>query len=237
MEREETLRVRYGLRAPVFVAFVLAVGCGTDPRAATTANFEQALRPMVKQQKLCLAKSKLLYDEPLTLPTRMLPSTIPAGSVVSNGNAESFDATQRAKLKALVAVGLAKHDVTMVEVRPIIPIGNGSKRVMADEYVSAPDFAKYSRSIASDDTSGAVGRLCFASLHLDHVDEFTEPASLLGATISNVSYDVSVADMADWTKSAEMLAAFPTIQQQLDAASTTRRSATVVLMNDGWKAQ
>lgn len=137
-----------------------------------------------------------------------------------------------------MGAGLATKRTTTVKAKHLYDffVKPTSVNVRVEEYGRGPEFAKYASDPVTDSGS-SVGQLCFASLQVDHIDDYSEPGQTLGATISEVHYHAKVVGIADWAKRSAMRSAFPTIEEQQQQASSTAQTRVVVLMNDGWKAQ
>jgi hypothetical protein len=216
------------------MAAAITTGCGaaSDPRAASKDNFQRAIDGKVG--KLCL-QSGDVFDA-LILPYRTLVGPRPTTAMVPF-DVHEVDAKTKRQLEALEASRLAaKQAITLTLPHYFM---YGAKRTNVNVpiivYDRGPDFAKY----APDAKPGpvAVGALCFASLQVDHIDNYTEPGQMMGATVSEVNYHAKVGQIADWATTPAMRAAFPEIQEQLQTVAATPRTETVVLMNDGWQAQ
>jgi hypothetical protein len=216
----------------IVASLLTACGAASDPRAASKENFQRVIDGKVG--KLCL-QSGDLFDA-LVLPYRTLVGPRPTTAMVPFDVHET-DAKMNRRLEALEAARLTvKQKVTLTLPHYFI---YGAKRTNVNVPVvvfdRGPEFAKYAPDAKPGPVS--VGALCYASLQVDHIDNYTEPGQMMGATVSEVNYHAKVGEIADWATAPEMRAAFPEIQEQLQAATTTSRTATVVLMNDGWQAQ
>jgi hypothetical protein len=103
-------------------------------------------------------------------------------------------------------------------------------------YEAGPEFSKYA-VVTPSPFLGSDTKLCFASLQVDRIENFSEPGQVLGATVSSVYYRAKAINVASWVTEPAIRAAFPSINSDLQQATTTQRSAIVVLMSDGWQAQ
>lgn len=255
----ETMRMQSrALAWTLLVATTLAAGCSANPRAASKENFQRAIdAKLANSSRLCLEGPNSILTNELVLPYRMLARAIPMDAILPQG-VVVFEPTQHRQLAALASAGLAaRRTITVTAHRQYYKqvrlTSNGLSyeqyrtmsqelRVPAELYERGPDFAKYARPAANSAASSSnevtgIGALCFASLAVDHIDNYSEPGQLMGQTLSQVQYHAKVVGIADWANTPAMRSAFPTIEQQLQQAGTRGQSDMVVLMNDGWQAQ
>jgi hypothetical protein len=203
----------------VFALAALAVGCAADPRAANNANFQRAI-----DASLAKPQSRLCINSPV-LPYKMIAEQQPYNVTIPEG-VERPGATPPEKLDALVDAKLAvKRTVPLaVSVSTFNPHTfrneQTSKTIPEIVYEATPDFSKYATT-----TSGIfmnTTSLCFASLQVDHVDNFSEPGQAMGATVSSVYYRAKAIDVAPWSTNAAMVAAFPEITTEMQQATGTQ---------------
>jgi hypothetical protein len=82
----------------------------------------------------------------------------------------------------------------------------------------------------------AVGEhLCYGHRTVNEIIKWTEPASMLGATVSEVIFTYKVEVDRDWAKAPDIQAAFPEINSTLASAHKSQERAAVVLTNKGWE--
>ncbi|GAC1410190.1 MAG: hypothetical protein NVSMB64_19170 [Candidatus Velthaea sp.] len=211
--------------------------CGGNPRDANNDNFQRAIDVKLGTgSKLCLSGSDI-FSQSLALPYRMLVGKLPPAAVNPMG-VTPYEPGVHGQLEALVSAKLATKRTTTVKAQHFYQYlaKPTMVNVRVEEYGRGPDFAKYASGVVSD-SSSSVGQLCFASLQVDHVDDYSEPGQMMGATMSEVHYHQKVVGIVDWAKTSAMRSAFPTIEEQLQHAGSTPQTEIVVLMNDGWKAQ
>jgi hypothetical protein len=211
----------------------LVVGCAADPRAANNGNFEHAINA-----GLAKPESRLCVDVP-NLPHKILADRQPWNAKVPE-DVEQPGVTPAAKLEALVTAGLAVKKNANVSVS--FSTFN-SKTFQNDEtlksvpeivYETTPDFSKY--AVVTPMPFITMAKLCYASLQVERIENFSEPGQAMGETVSSVYYRAKAVDIAPWSNDAAMRAAFPEIETGLQQATTTQRSSMVVLMSDGWQA-
>jgi len=228
----------------MFISAMALAGCGGggDQRTASKENFQRAIEAKLAKNnnsKLCLnADSSDIFASALGFPYRMLSSTFPS-AFMSPQNVTPYDATLHRQLEALVTAGLAMKHTTSIVARRFFVYGTKAApavTVREDVYDHGPEFTKYATGVAAAGTS-TIGQICFASLQVDHVDNYSEPGQLMGSVVSQVNYHMKAVGVADWATMPTMRSAFPTIEEQLKQAGEMPRSDAVVLMNDGWQAQ
>ncbi len=155
-------------------------------------------------------------------------------NVMNSEHVSPYQETLHRQLEALVASGLATKRTATVNVREFFTVPPTSMQVREDVYDRGSEYAKYA---GKADGPGGIGELCFATLQVDHIDHFSEPGQMMGATMSQVQYHAKVTGMANWATTPSMRSAFPTIESQVQQATDAERTEVVVLMNDGWQAQ
>lgn len=79
------------------------------------------------------------------------------------------------------------------------------------------------------------GILCYANIKFLGVRGFTEPASFLGKTVSEVTLLLAYENIADWIKDNSVKDTF--IGKGVDLNATREMKKTFVLMNDGWTVE
>lgn len=144
------------------------------------------------------------------------------------------EARQRrlAPLDALVDAGLMKKAPAEIKQENMF---GGAEKNMA---VIAYDFTDKGRGAFKEDAGQSVmgGRrsgLCYGKPHVDEITNFTQPADMMGMTLSQVSYTYHLEDLPDWATNPKVKAAFPDVAR--NTAQSLEAKATVVLTNDGWK--
>lgn len=233
-ETRKRMNTRTRLTSTILVALAaLVVGCAADPRAANNGNFERAINAGLAkpESRLCLAAPNL--------PHKILADRQPWNAKVPE-DVEQPGVTPTAKLEALVTAGLAVKKSAKVAVT----FTNFNTRTFQNDetvkgvpeivYETGPDFSKY--AVVTPTPFMTTVKLCFASLQVERIENFSEPGQAMGATVSSVYYRAKAVDVAPWSTDAAMRAAFPEMETDLQQATTTQRSSMVVLMSNGWQA-
>lgn len=76
--------------------------------------------------------------------------------------------------------------------------------------------------------------LCFGRYVLDSIDRFSQPASIMGQTLSEVQYTYHIEDLPDWTKDPELLKHSDWLRQ-LVTNPKHFETKTFILTNKGWE--
>jgi hypothetical protein len=75
---------------------------------------------------------------------------------------------------------------------------------------------------------------CYATVALDRIVNYTEPADAGGATASQVRFTYKVENVAPWALNPAVQQAFPDVPSYL-ARQSTEQSLTLWLTHDGWE--
>jgi hypothetical protein len=76
-------------------------------------------------------------------------------------------------------------------------------------------------------------RFCYGHREVTSIDSFTPPSGPRGQQTSQVTYHYNVVDLAAWTKSKPMLAAFPALVKA--TTGEPRDTTTLLLTVNGWR--
>ena len=87
-------------------------------------------------------------------------------------------------------------------------------------------------SLAPYATNHLDPRFCYGHRVITSIDSFTPPSGPHGQQTSQVSYHYKVVDLAGWTKSKPMLAAFPALE---GPTGEPRDTTTLLLTVNGWR--
>jgi hypothetical protein len=215
---------------PVFALSVIALAGCSNPKEANKSNFEHAVNEWIEKLPPCLDVPNGTVTAPgqkydaLPAYVEAVPKTQPF--------AEESRQRRLAPLDALVDAGLMKKTPTEIEQQNMF---GGAERKVA---VIAYDFTNEGTAAFKDDAGsstmgGKRSGLCYGKPHVDEVTNFTQPADMMGMTLSQVSYKYHLADLPAWAKNAKVKAAFPDLAR--NTAESLDAKAAVVLTNDGWK--
>ncbi len=94
-----------------------------------------------------------------------------------------------------------------------------------------------SSAFGEDPTEEVPLRLCYATVTIDRVDNFTVPADALGQHISEVTYYEKFVSVQPWAKDPRIGAAFPELRSELEHLPTMPAKITVTLTDKGWEVE
>lgn len=77
---------------------------------------------------------------------------------------------------------------------------------------------------------------CFSHAKVDKIERWSEPADMLGATLSEVSYTFKYEEIPTWAQSADIQKAIPAIKLAIDAQGKGHKQVAR-LFNDGWRVE
>lgn len=181
----------YGLAA---VSLLNLQAC-SDPKAASEKNFSKVIEVRLKEQPICLE-----------LKGTKLPGR---NQIKGPGIYLQPDATALHALAELELVGIKNVVIKGEEKIVRRPYGSVEKYKLPDsvfeEYTLTENGKKYYTEYASRDgwyvkAGDMVGKFCYAEKKLDEIANWTEPADMMGFTISEVTYKYSFDNIADWAK-------------------------------------
>lgn len=215
--------------AVLALPIIALAGC-SNPKEASKSNFEHAINDWIEKGPPCLD----IPDGTVTAPGQKydaLPAYVEA-TPRTQPFAEESRQRRLAPLDALVDAGLFKKATTEIEQQNMF---GGAERKVA---VIAYDFTDAGKAAFSEDAGESImggkrSGLCYGKPHVDEVTNFTQPADMMGMTLSQVSYTYHLADLPAWANNPKVKAAFPDVAR--NTAKSLEAKAAVVLTNDGWK--
>lgn len=77
--------------------------------------------------------------------------------------------------------------------------------------------------------------LCFGKAEVTKINNFSEPATINGYSVSRVNYNYRISDIPDWAQDETILKSFHKLAS--DVATTkedAKEMATLILTNEGW---
>lgn len=198
-------------RTLLVTALALAVAGCSDPKAANNANFEKAIQAQLDQ------------SYPKCYVTQNFPAVI------------EFDVGgQRRILAALVKGGLVA--ATEKEVNAA-SFGNLKLSRTVTEYTLTDAGRKHYTADATKNLRGdPLGGFCFGKAEVTRIDEFTEPADMMGARVSRVHYRYQVEQIPAWAKADDLLDALPALKNDVATQREPGQAhAVLVLTSNGWR--
>jgi hypothetical protein len=196
--------------AAILLALCISLVACADPKAANQSNFATAINNYLAQG----AKDKLC------LTTVGFPHS-------SLGSAEVDGPDRTAQLNELIDAGLVHktHKVKYITGGYTAPYREDS-----DYYELTPTGV----SLVSDNDH-FTSRICFAKLVVGKIENFTEPGSSSGVTVSNVSWFPALADIDQNMQRLLDAKKLRSVQRLIDQTTTTQQAVTVQLTNNGWE--
>ncbi len=88
---------------------------------------------------------------------------------------------------------------------------------------------------ATQTIPGRRTQLCYGHSSVSQIVKWTEPATFLGTTVSDVTYTFNVQVAQGWAQRLDVQQAFPEIPALLANAENERLSAGLVLTSQGWQ--
>lgn len=188
-------------------AVLLLTGCGSK-KDANKSNFAEAIQSYLDTRNgVCIS-----------LPAKEAPFRLEQKPFFDIINAQE-------KATAMVSAGLlSARDIEM-------PQPGTNKLVPGAEYSLTDAGKKYLVKGGSGNLGNWDG-FCGGKFKVKEVENFTEPADMFGAKISQVNYAYEVDDVPVWAKEPSIQAQFPNLKPAL--APTAADKAVLVATNDGW---
>lgn len=216
--------VSFNLKKKWIVEAVLIVplmtGCGSA-KDANKDNFENAINAQLNESCIGVQFPLNMFSTTTTFPIsiQLIQSRRSDPDQVAKQNAEML-----APYEALVGAGLLAGSDGQVK-----QTSWGGEKEAPGKIYSLTDAGK---KALYKPTSTA---FCAGRLKVNEVINFTEPGNAMGVTISQVTYTVKAVDVPAWAQSEAVKSAFPKLANQIENQS--ERQATLILQNDGWKAE
>jgi|GEM_PF-253305 len=209
--------MRTTMRAVVAVLVGVFLGCGSakDP---SKSNFKKALNAHFEKHCVGLGAA--------------FPAYLPTTDGLNEKQRAAYDkehATDLSRYNALISAGLLSVRDGEEEVKNWLS-GKSTKQP-ARVYELTDEGKRFYKEERSQ-FLGKRGTLCAATLAVDSVDSFAEPAQMFGYTVSRVNYTYSAGSPNEWAREAAVQAAYPELKGLL--AQNKQGHAALVLMNTGW---
>ncbi|HEV3158061.1 MAG TPA: hypothetical protein VGZ00_12015 [Candidatus Baltobacteraceae bacterium] len=210
-------------------SLVALAGCAADPKAATTENFAHAIAERYAKGTnddrglVCLQDSMVLPSVNEVKFALANPKDADANPEADTQN--MFDLVVRdpdglTKLQVLASGGVLMKKPTTI---------SGTRGTMFQPVkVRLPAF-KY--TLAQNDA----GAYCYATLGIDHVENFSIPGDMMGHHITEVTYVRKIESVKEWAQNAQVRAAFPAIDKSLTEVKAQPAKTMLELTNNGWQ--
>lgn len=189
---------------PVALSALLALSACNSPKDASKENFGAVIQASLDKEKpLCLYVLSVKF-----------PHSLPLKHAEKNPDAK--------QLRALEKAGLLVSSEREIEYRNFWDMKAKTQKIPGLVFEVSDEGKKY----LSDN------RFCTGKWKLTTVDNFTEPAQMMGETISRVNFRREMVDAASWAASKELAQTFPGAFRSVDGEQ--KAQAVLVLANDGW---
>lgn len=157
-------------------------------------------------------------------------SQIPADNPTITIEANSWIPSIKNQADALTAAGILASENLEIDRKDLL--GKVSGKTAATRYTLTENGKKYAK-----ERPGLSGKklLAFCTGHqkLIKINNFTEPADMLGVRASQVNYTYHLTDADNWIKQSALQKAFPDVGR-LAAQELIQGQAALVLTNEGW---
>ncbi|MFT8420512.1 MAG: hypothetical protein ABF665_03170, partial [Gluconacetobacter sp.] len=149
---------------------------------------------------------------------------------------QSFGGSPTTQVDALVSAGLLKTSTTSVAMPKMFGNDTQSEQVTAYDLTDKGRKAsEIAAKVPRDAFFGDAPRFCYGTPEIIEIQQFTEPAAVMGVTASHATYTYRLKDKADWTQNPAVQAAFPQIKR--DMANAIDGQDDLILTNNGWVEQ
>ncbi len=201
----------------------LLAGC-SSPKDASKDNFKKVINNYL--EKSCVKISPRKNGFPVTIKLR--PEDTKWAIKENADNIRQYE--------ALVSVGVLElKEGTAQEPKNMFSTDKITVKTKTYSLTKKGKDAFFDHSKESSLDSSFAGfrrGFCVATYEVNEVTNFSEPSQAMGYTISNVNYSYSPRDIKDWATQESIQQAFPRLAKEL--AENQKRTATLVLMSDGW---
>lgn len=216
-------------RILVFTSIVILVGACSNPKAASEENFETAINAWINENPPCIDVPDARVRAIGQTDSQAFPRYV---EQADSPNPMRLQNQQRAlaPFQALAEAGLMRMEQAQINVDDG-PFGTGSRTQTVAAYSLTPEGER-ALSTRTSRIGGPTAAFCYGTPEVKEIVRFTEPADMMGATISRVEYTYQVKDRPAWTRTPALQAAFPQLVR--DSAETLEGRAAVVLTNEGW---
>jgi hypothetical protein len=214
-ERVEKNVSQEWVRAAAATLVLSLSACGSDPKAATEANFTRAIDASLEKPG---AATVCLNNMP-RFPYDLAESRY------------SSIADTKARYDAYVFAGLAEHRV----IRKPDPYSWSRRAPLVTVHQYRLSSVANSSLASARNLFGSGNVICYASYRVGKIVNFTEPGDVMGVRVSQVRWTPRIVSVADWAKS-DKVKALPEISTTLASYPTTDKNTMVGLTNKGWEA-
>lgn len=209
--------MRYSSPTALAIVVIACLGTAcTSKTAATKGNFKNAIQAELDKDPACISAD--------------VPKDVPS----FNGRLRPDE-----QLEPLVKVGLVTRSQAMVQQSVMdVMFGEKRKKVPGLHYELSSLGKQYVKPVKRPmmGFGGPSANVCYGNRKVDEVVRYTEPASAMGMTVTQVTYTWKLTNVADWAKNPDVEKTYYT-PRDLQAADTPEQAnMDLALSNDGWHA-
>ena len=193
----------------IAMALVGLGGCD-DPKSPSNQHFAKALNDHFARNPACIDLIMFGDVHPDSGNSSAFPAYFNSKPVFGMINPELKQAD------ALVSAGLLVEQDTIVQQK--LMFGSGTQSIQVKSYdLSGTGRALLAKSKASNHLymDNNTSNFCYGTPEVVKVDQYTEPASMMGFTVSHVIYTYHLTNVLSWARDPAVGAAFPAVQQSL----------------------
>lgn len=199
------------MRSLVIPLVIFAIAGCSDPKAASERNFKKAIQTY-------------------------LDAAYPRCYVVSSFPALKSDWDinySNERLSALEKAGLLAEKEVQVEEKDFF----GKPRMVTKlSYDLTEEGKKFYKADVSKNLRGdSMGGLCVGKATVKSIDQYSEPAEMMGLKVSHVNYEYTVTDLPKWASSPDLQKYVEGLKTDVESQDTpVKKAEAVVLTSNGW---
>ncbi|MCL2636040.1 MAG: hypothetical protein FWD50_05360 [Betaproteobacteria bacterium] len=149
--------------------------------------------------------------------------------IIEKSAEKHFGSSSGKRMAALEAVGLVKsEDVAKAKIKRYT-LTDAAKPFVQEKEVDSFGLSGNTKTKQTD--------LCWGKKALDKVVKWEGPMKFGDYQEAGVTYTYKINSLADWAKSPEVQAAFPSVKSILDGAGKREEEHAVKLTSQGWEAK
>jgi hypothetical protein len=206
------------------LAASLTAACA-DPKEASEKNFARALKEGLADKTACIRFS---VGQESLLDHNKRPNSRAALAEVGLLQAE----------QQIIDLGYSRRWITESERRE--HERRGTRPETAKDtvivYSLTEEGERLSRPVAANWRNPEGREFCYGRPEAQRIIRWTEPGASMGATVTEVTYTYSLAEVPAWAEHAAVRAAYPEMEKELATRTTPAEARSVLqLTNEGWR--
>ena len=212
----------------ILVPLMIAVGC-SNPRSANKSNFGAAIDAYLERH------GEACVTAPVEFPYEFETGRARLGGLT---------VSQRKMLAEFVRIGFLSGEEVELEKEYTsfgstlaaagLPPQKRTKVVKATRIKLTAEGETFAEESLSNPLKPAT-KFCYGNYRLHEITGYTEPADMLGKTVSNVKFTYKAEDIKEWVRRSPALEGFGRVRRDLRSdTEPIEGSATLVLTDRGW---